>query len=150
MDDLKVKSVKAFLRTAYDAQQKIEADKALLEQAREQAESAQGIRYDKINVSSGGYETPALERAALNIVQLESDLAADIERWTAAVRAVRDVISAVGDTCLRAVLEHRYLRMMSWEQIAVDIGYSWRHLHRLHGKALAEARKVLQGKGIMA
>lgn len=145
-----LKSVKAFLRTAYDAQQKIEADKALLEQAREQAESAQGIRYDKINVSSGGYETPYLERAALHIVQLEADLAADIERWTEAVRAVRDVIGGVAAPCLRAVLEHRYLRMQSWEQIAVDMSYSWRHLHRLHGMALSEARKVLQGKGIMA
>ena len=148
MDDLK--SVKNFLRAAYDAQQKIEADKAMLEKARAQAESAQGVQYDKINVSGGGCETPALERAALNIVQLEADLAEDIERWTAAVRAVRDVISAVGDACLRAVLEHRYLRMQSWEQIAVDMGYSWRHLHRLHGMALAEIRTVLQDRKIMS
>ena len=145
-----LKSVKAFLRTAYDAQQKIEADKALLEQAREQAESAQGIRYDKINVSSGGYETPSLGRAALRIVQLAADLAADIERWTEAVRAVRDVIGGVADPCLRAVLEHRYLRMQSWEQIAVDMSYSWRHLHRLHGMALPEARRVLQDKKMMS
>ena len=148
MNDLK--SVKTFLRTAYDAQQKIEADNALLERAREQAESAQRVQYDKIDVSGGGCETPALERAALNIVQLEADLAADIERWTEAVRAVRDVISAVGDACLRAVLEHRYLRLQSWEQIAVDMGYSWRHLHRLHGMSLAEARKVLQDRKIMS
>ena len=60
-----LKSVKAFLRTAYDAQQKIEADKALLERARAQAEGAQCVRYDKINVSGGRCETPALERAAL-------------------------------------------------------------------------------------
>ena len=144
MNDLK--SVKIFLRTAYDAQQKIEADKALLERAREQAESAQGVQYDKINVSGGGCETPALERAALNIVQLETDLAADLERWTEAVRAVRDVIGGVADPCLRSVLEHRYLRLQSWEQIAVDMGYSWRHLHRLHGVALAETRKVLQDR----
>ena len=145
-----LKSVKAFLRTAYDAQQKIEADKALLERARAQAEGAQCVRYDKINVSGGRCETPALERAALNIVQLEADLAADIERWTKAVRAVRDVIGGVANPCLRAVLEHRYLRMQSWEQIAVDMWYSWRHLHRLHGIALAEAWKVLQERKIMS
>lgn len=148
MDDLK--GVKIFLRTAYDAQQKIEADKALLERAREQAESAQGVQYDKINVSGGRCETSSLERAALHIVQLEADLAADIKRWTEAVRAVRDVIGGVAAPCLRAVLEHRYLRMQSWEQIAVDMGYSWRHLHRLHGMALSEARRVLQDKKMMS
>ena len=145
-----LKSVKAFLRVAYDAHQRIEADKALLERARAQAEGAQCVQYDKINVSGGRCETPALERAALNIVQLEADLAADIERWTEAVRAVRDVIGGVADPRLRAVLEHRYLRMQSWEQIAVDMGYSWRRVHRLHGMALAEAQKVLQEKKIMS
>lgn len=148
MDGLK--SVKNFLRAAYDAQQKIESDKALLERARAQAEGASGVRYDSIGVSGGGCETPALERAALNIVQLETDLAADLERWAEAVRAVREVIGGVADPCLRAVLEHRYLRMQSWEQIAVDMGYSWRHLHRLHGVALAETRKVLQERKIMS
>lgn len=148
MDDLK--SVKHFLRTAYDAQQKIEADKALLERVRAQAEGAQCVQYDKINVSGGRCETPALERAALHIVQLEADLAADIERWTEAVRAVRDVIDGIAAPCLRAVLEHRYLRMQSWEQIAVDMSYSWRHLHRLHGMALLEARRVLQDKKMMS
>ena len=148
MDDLK--SVKHFLRTAYDAQQKIEADKAFLERARAQAEGASGVRYDSIGVSGGRCETPALERAVLNIVQLEADLAADIERWTEAVRAVRDVIGGIANPCLRSVLEHRYLRMQSWEQIAVDMGYSWRHLHRLHGMALSEARRVLQDKKMMS
>ena len=148
MDDLK--SVKNFLRAAYEAQQKIESDKALLEKARAQAEGVSGVRYDSIGVSGGGCETPALERAALNIVQLEADLAEDIERWTAAVRVVREVIGGVADPCLRSVLEHRYLRLQSWEQIAVDMGYSWRHLHRLHGVALAETRKVLQDRKIMS
>ena len=148
MDDLK--SVKHFLRTAYDAQQKIEADRALLERVRAQAEGAQCVQYDKINVSGGRCETPALERAALHIVQLEADLAADIERWTEAVRAVRDVIGGVAAPCLRSVLERRYIRMQTWERVAADMGYSWRHLHRLHGIALAEARKVLQERKIMS
>ena len=148
MDDLK--SVKNFLRAAYEAQQKIESDKALLEKARAQAEGVSGVRYDSIGVSGGGCETSALERAALNIVQLEADLADDIERWTAAVRVVREVIGGVADPCLRSVLEHRYLRLQSWEQIAVDMGYSWRHLHRLHGVALAETRKVLQDRKKMS
>lgn len=30
----------------------------------------------------------------------------------------------------------KYLRGMTWEQIAVDMGVSWRHVHRVHSKAL--------------
>lgn len=144
MDDLK--AIKTFLRQAYDAQQKMDADKALLEIARIRAEGVQGVQYDKISVDGGGGKPPALEGAALSIVQLEYDLATDVQQWTMALRNVRDIIQVLPDACLRAILERRYLRMMQFEQIAVDMGYSWRHVHRLHGLALAEAQKILLTK----
>lgn len=144
MDDLK--AIKTFLKQAYDAQQKMDADKALLEIARIRAEGVQGVQYDKISVDGGGGKSPALAEAAVNIVQLECDLAVDIQQWTMALRNVRAIISQLPDACLRAVLERRYLRMMQFEQIAVDMGYSWRHVHRLHGLALTEAQKILLTK----
>ncbi|MCD8365821.1 MAG: DUF1492 domain-containing protein [Clostridiales bacterium] len=46
------------------------------------------------------------------------------------------VIKAVENTEFQTILEKRYLCFMSWEQIAVDLGYNVRHLYRLHEEAL--------------
>jgi len=35
------------------------------------------------------------------------------------------------------ILRKRYLEFKPWEQICVEIGYSWMQTHRLHSKALS-------------
>jgi len=35
------------------------------------------------------------------------------------------------------ILRKRYLEFKSWEEICVEIGYSWMQTHRLHSKALS-------------
>lgn len=34
------------------------------------------------------------------------------------------------------ILLYRYVRRMSWEQIAVKMGYSWQWVHKIHARAL--------------
>ena len=34
------------------------------------------------------------------------------------------------------VLMYRYIKLMHWEDIAVKMGYSWQHIHKIHSKAL--------------
>lgn len=36
-----------------------------------------------------------------------------------------------------SILHKRYIEFKSWEQICVDLDYSWRQTHRLHSKALS-------------
>lgn len=45
-------------------------------------------------------------------------------------------IQQVQDGRYRELLLNRYLRMMTWEQIAVEMNYDIRHVWRLHGEAL--------------
>lgn len=42
------------------------------------------------------------------------------------------------------LLMMRYIEGATWEQIAVDINYTWRHTIRLHGKALKRMEGVIQ------
>lgn len=57
-----------------------------------------------------------------------------------------DLISKVDDWRYREILKRRYIDMQTFERIAVDMNYSWRQVIRLHGGALAEARKLLSEK----
>lgn len=68
------------------------------------------------------------------------ELIAKIDERTDALYAIKcEIIEAIGkvsDTRYRAILTERYVEMRSFEQIAVDLNYSWRQTIRLHGAAL--------------
>lgn len=36
----------------------------------------------------------------------------------------------------RTIIRLHYFQGLTWEQVAVEMNYTWRHVHRLHGKAL--------------
>ena len=42
------------------------------------------------------------------------------------------------------LLELRYMEFKTWEQIAVELGYTYRHTTRLHGIALQRLEKILK------
>lgn len=49
---------------------------------------------------------------------------------------IRNRINAVKDQIEREVLTYRYIRGMKWEDIAVKMNIGYRHVLRMHGKAL--------------
>lgn len=55
-------------------------------------------------------------------------------------KEIVEVIKQVGNTEYQTLLEERYLCFITWEQIAVDMGYELRYIHKLHGKALEEVK----------
>lgn len=50
--------------------------------------------------------------------------------------SISDRIRRVEDDNQRALLICRYIKGMSWEDIAAKLGYTWRHVHRIHSQAL--------------
>lgn len=70
------------------------------------------------------------------IIDLENDINADIDRLIDLKREMVAVIKAVEDPECQTLLELRFLCFKSWEQIAVEMGYSIQHIYRLREKAL--------------
>lgn len=70
-----------------------------------------------------------------------------IQARTAALIGVRvEIIQAVErleDANQRTLLIERYVNGKTFEEIAADMHYTWRHVHRVHGAALIEMHKVL-------
>ena len=81
--------------------------------------------------------------AIAKLVDLENELNDDIDRFVDLKREIENVFDDL-DPVLALVLRNRYVYYMTWEQIAVETGYSYRHVTRLHGKALVEATKVME------
>lgn len=65
------------------------------------------------------------------------------EELTAVSAEIIKAISRVEDRTQRTLLVKRYIEFKTWEQIAVDLGYTWRHVHRIHAEALKAVEKIL-------
>lgn len=57
---------------------------------------------------------------------------------------IDQAIEKVENTTYRTLLIERYINFKKWEQIAVDMDYSYVHIVRLHGKALQKVKDVIE------
>ena len=75
------------------------------------------------------------------IVDLEEKINADIDTLVEYKRVARELIEKLDDDVLKLILYKRYFSGKTFEQIAVEINYSWRWTCKLHGKALQKLNK---------
>ena len=75
-----------------------------------------------------------------NVIDLQVEINNDIDRLVDLKRDISGIIKTVGNTEYQTLLEKRYLCFLSWEQIAVDMKYDLRYLHKLHSRALRECQ----------
>lgn len=82
--------------------------------------------------------------AVMKIIDLQEEIKNDMIALVNLKREIMDVIKAVSSLELRTILEKRYLSFISWERIAVELGYSIQHTYRLHDMALKEVDEILK------
>lgn len=95
-----------------------------------------GVNYENNGGSSPNSSGDALGRAVAKVVDYESEANEMINQLVELRLEIETVISELTDESERTVLEKRYLFFESWEQIAIDMGYSLRMIYYLNKKAL--------------
>lgn len=133
--------VKQLLSSVYWAQKRLAADVEHLALLRARAECVGGADYS-MGITSGGVPKTIAD-AAVELVAYECRVADLVRQRTCALQAVTAIIDQIAEERLRVLLFRRYRDFHTWGQICEDMQYSWRHVHRLHVKALLEAKKVL-------
>lgn len=83
-----------------------------------------------------GSGTSDLSGYAARWDELVRELEAEKEMQMIVYREIRHQISMVPDPTEQEILSRRYLIGQSWEKIAVEMKYSYRHVTKLHGYAL--------------
>lgn len=78
--------------------------------------------------------------AICKIIDLQDEINNDIDALVDIKKEIMRVIKAVANPEHQALLEKRYLCFLSWEKIAVDMGYDLRYTHKLHNRALNECK----------
>lgn len=78
--------------------------------------------------------------AVAKIVDLQNEVAADMEHLVELKAEIIATIKAVDCIEYQLILEKRYISGKSWPEIAVDLGYKMRHLYKLHDDALEKIK----------
>ena len=84
--------------------------------------------------------TSRMADAICKIVDLQNDINRDIDTLVDLKKEIMCVIKEVLNPEHQTLLEKRYLCFLSWEKIAVDMGYDLRYIHKLHIRALDDCR----------
>lgn len=83
-------------------------------------------------------DTIATGIATIN--DIEKEINKEIDELIELRKEIEQKINAVDDPKLRELLKCRYLDCKSWEEIAYKNNITWRHVYRLHEKALDEIK----------
>ena len=103
------------------------------------------IRYDLDKVQTSPEDR--LSQSVADLVAVELRQKRQIERLMSDIAKAEKLIETMPTPEYRELIRLRYvsggLKLMTWEQVAEQMGYSADHVRgKLHGKAITEARRV--------
>lgn len=123
---------KQYLRRYQTAKRRVGLIQEEIEELRSSKTSPVGLG-DGMPHGSG---TSDLSGYAARLDELLRELEAEKEMQMVTYREIRQQIGMVPDAIEQEILSRRYLIGQSWEKIAVEMKYSYRHVTKLHGYAL--------------
>ena len=129
-------TAKQFLARAYWLDRRIEKKTEEIERMRSRLERITAQITDMPRGGSGGDWTDLVAK----VHEREEAIRGEIAELVEVKKQIAEVIAAVEEPRYRTLLELRYRNYLSFERIAVEMNYSWRHVIRLHDEALREVR----------
>jgi Ribonuclease G/E len=82
----------------------------------------------------------------IKILELKQEINADIDRLVDLKCEIIPMIDAVQDADLIDVLYKRYIQGKKWEEIALEMHYTFRWVLKLHGRALQKIDMIRKEK----
>ena len=77
-----------------------------------------------------------MEGIIVKMMELENEINADIDVLIDLKKEIMSIIKKINNPEQQTLLELRYLCFKTWEQIAVDMGYSIQNAYKVHDRAL--------------
>lgn len=93
----------------------------------------------------GGYSDRVGTYAA-KIADLERSIDRDIDRLVDLKETIIKMVASLGNDTERLIIERRYILHQNMEEIAEKLGYTPRHIARLHKNALEKLEEMYEEK----
>lgn len=78
----------------------------------------------------------AMTGIVAELVNLQQKYKDKLHRLNATLAEVENMVDSLDDPVERRLLRCRYIDDLTWEEVCVEMNYSWRQTHRIHGTAL--------------
>lgn len=127
-------TAKEYLWRVRDAERELKQLELAYTQARADILHLKGIAYDADKVTGG--KIGDISDAIISLEGYAQRLSAKWDELINLRETAKKLIDTLKDGRYREVLTLRYLDGKSWEQVAVTMGYTYRGVTGLHGKAL--------------
>jgi len=92
---------------------------------------------------SGARNIHRMDEVVIKILDLESEINASIKNLVDIKYEIMETIALLPTSEYRTLLELRYVCGKSWDDVAAEMTYSVRSIHRLHADALHEFNKII-------
>lgn len=127
-------TAKEYLAQAYRIDQRINSKLEQIVSLRELATKATSTLSD--TPPSGTRNVHSMEDTITKMIDLEDEINRDIDILVDLKIEFVSIIKKISNPEHQTLLELRYLCFKTWEQIAVDMGYDLRYIHKIHNRAL--------------
>ncbi|OCA97857.1 DUF1492 domain-containing protein [Clostridium beijerinckii] len=131
-------TAKEYLAQAYRIDQRINSKLEQIVSLRELATKATSTLSD--TPPSGTRNVHSMEDTITKMIDLEDEINRDIDTLVDLKIEFVAIIKKISNPEYQTLLELRYLCFKTWEQIAVDMGYDLRYIHKIHNRALENCK----------
>ena len=87
------------------------------------------------------YDKDRMAELVVEMVELDEKIQAKLAESYELARKIEEAIGSLPER-EQYLMRARYIQGERWEQIAVDMHYSWQHVHRIHANALRLLKKM--------
>lgn len=129
-------TAKEYLQQIYHLDRRIKRLQSRREEIRADlysVKSTTDYNADRVQSSVAG---DSMLRLIAKVDSIERDIVKELDQLISMKTRISQEIEQVQDATAKDILYQRYVSCLSFEQIAVNLGYSRRHIDRLHGRAL--------------
>lgn len=125
--------------------QRIEAKARIYQQEIERIRTqAEGLSINLDGLPKGsGARNDKMERLAVQLAEYETKFQQELSRMWSYSMGIINALDQLQDQKHQTILYRRYIKGETWECIAYEMGISWRHCYRLHGRALQKFEEIL-------
>lgn len=104
---------------------------------------AEGLHINLDATPKGSGKNDKLARLAIMLAERETELQEELTKaWSVRIDIVKN-LEALQDHKQQTLLYAKYIEGKTWETIAYEMGYTWRHCHRIHGRALQKLESII-------
>lgn len=130
--------------TAKDVKAYLNKYRESLDRAKEVTEHLDELKKEAVALKDHEGQTVLLDSAVQKYVDACNDAGIYLDMLDGIRNQIKAEIESVKEPKLRTLLRMRYIGGKTFEQIAVDMCYSWRQTVRLHGAALIAVKDVIE------